>query len=115
LIDVAPPVTCDRLVQIKPNEHIVYYRGDFDSDLQRASEVPEYATVLYRVRTTAIKLELMGRVRLYTSVWELPVNQRVRKRVGSVVTEYCAVGLPETLPEAKAEDGSTAEESERVY
>lgn len=80
------PYTVARLIDIEPGAEIVYYRGNFDSDLANTSfhQAPTYRELLAKVRDIAERLQREGRVRLE----ERPIHRTDHRYV-----EYIAIGL----------------------
>lgn len=89
------PYTIARLKRIKPGKVIVYYSGNFDTDIHRATlrdrslgehaSAPAYAALLQRIRETAVHLESTGKAVLST-------RTRIKKQNGPTENEYVAIG-----------------------
>jgi hypothetical protein len=67
------PYTVVKLHNLRPGERLVYYRGDFEDDVERAEAemAPCYANVLRQIRDTARELAKAGRIRLSEEAFSL--------------------------------------------
>jgi len=90
------PETVLRLRLLKPGIELVYYRGNFESDLERCDPspgsggAPKYKALLRFIKKEARRLERQGRIRL------MQVGNTVTSRHGNEgITSYVAVGVVE--------------------
>ena len=85
--------TIDRLVELKPGERFVFYRGDFNKDISKESP---YCSVLAAVKDAAANLERQGRI--HVEVREVRINHNGSANTGrkSTTFEYVAVGREPT-------------------
>jgi bifunctional DNA-binding transcriptional regulator/antitoxin component of YhaV-PrlF toxin-antitoxin module len=77
------PDTVRRLVNIKPGQQVVYYRGDFDADVAVPRISPIYRSLIERIRETALSLQKSGNVTL--------LEREISRRSHSS-TEHVAIG-----------------------
>jgi bifunctional DNA-binding transcriptional regulator/antitoxin component of YhaV-PrlF toxin-antitoxin module len=77
------PDTVRRLVNIKPGQQVVYYRGDFDADAAVPRISPIYRSLIERIRETALSLQKSGSVTL--------LEREISRRSHSC-TEHVAIG-----------------------
>jgi len=57
-------ITIARLRALRPGQRLVYYRGNFEQDIERNQSTPTYREILTRLRDTAAFLSRSGKVRL---------------------------------------------------
>jgi hypothetical protein len=78
--------TIERLNALKRGEKLVYYRGNFEYDIERCNDddVPAYGLILLRLRDTASSLARTGKLRLE----KYPYGH-----TNSGLFEYLAIGL----------------------
>jgi hypothetical protein len=57
--------TIERLKTLRPGQQLVYYRGNFEHDIERSNEdASTYGEILMHVRDTASSLAREGKIRL---------------------------------------------------
>ena len=80
------PFTIERLNALKRGDGFVYYRGNFEHDIERCDSdgAPSYGLILRQVRDRASSLARAGKLRL---------EKRPDGHTVSRVFQYLAVGL----------------------
>jgi hypothetical protein len=78
--------TIERLNVLRRGEQLVYYRGNFEHDIERCNDdnVPAYGLILLRLRDTASTLSRTGKLRL---------ERRPYGHTNSGLFEYLATGV----------------------